>query len=92
MGGWSKRRKLDAERGRRIEAVMELEELPPNKPKFGLIVALSAVIMLIFFVVAYCTLDWDGKRFVPHHHSAHPTSRLEAPRLTPLYCMTVTAG
>ena len=71
---------------------MELEELPPNKPKFGLIVALSAVILLILLVVAYCSLDWVGKRLVPHHHSAHPTSRLEAPGLKPLCCVAVTAA
>jgi len=58
---------------------MEIEQLPPNEPKFGLIVALFAVVILVIFVVAYFMLDWDGKRLVPHHFAKHPTSQLVMP-------------
>jgi len=58
---------------------MNIEELPPNKPNFGLVVALAVATLLIVFVVAYFTLDWDGKRLVPHDFSKHNTSALHLP-------------
>jgi hypothetical protein len=58
---------------------MQIEQLPPNEPRFGLIVVLFAVAILVVFVLAYFTLDWDGKRLVPHHHQAHPNSELVMP-------------
>ena len=58
---------------------MEIEQLPPNEPKFGLIVALFAAVILVVFVIAYFMLDWDGKRLVPHHFAKHPTSQLVMP-------------
>ncbi len=53
---------------------MPLEELPPNEPNLGLVVALAAAALLILFVVGYITLDWDGKHLVPHDFSKHSTS------------------
>ena len=58
---------------------MNIENLPPNKPNFGLVVTLAMVVLLAIFVIAYFTLDWDGKRLVPHHRSSHPTSELTMP-------------
>jgi len=58
---------------------MNIEQLPPNKPNFGLVVALAMATLLVIFVVAYFTLDWDGKRLVPHHRGAHSTSELVCP-------------
>ena len=58
---------------------MNIEQLPPNKPNFGLVVALAMATLLVIFVVAYFTLDWDGKRLVPHHRGAHSTSELVMP-------------
>ena len=58
---------------------MPLEELPPNEPNFGLVVALATAALLILFVVGYITLDWDGKRLVPHDFSKHNTSNLHHP-------------
>jgi hypothetical protein len=58
---------------------MDIEQLPPNKPRFGLVVILFAVTILIVFVVAYFTLDWDGKRLVPHNYSKHPVSGVVMP-------------
>jgi hypothetical protein len=59
---------------------MEFEQLPPNEPRFGLIVALFAIVILVIFVIAYFMLDWDGKRLVPHHFARHPTSQLVMPK------------
>jgi len=58
---------------------MDLEQLPPNKPNFGLVVVLALATLLFIFVAAYFTLDWDGKRLVPHHRGSHPTSELVLP-------------
>jgi len=58
---------------------MNIEQLPPNKPNFGLVVALAMATLLVIFVVAYFTLDWDGKRLVPHHRGSHSTSELVMP-------------
>jgi len=58
---------------------MSLEQLPPNKPNFGLVVTLAMATLLVIFVIAYFTLDWDGKRLVPHHRGLHPTSELLMP-------------
>ena len=59
--------------------LMELEQKPPETVNFKLVVILFAVTILVIFVVAYLTLDWDGKRLVPHHHAQHPTSQLLQP-------------
>jgi hypothetical protein len=58
---------------------MDIEQVRPNKPNFGLVVGLSAAVMIVIFLIAYFTLDWDGKRLVPHHHQPHPTSQLVMP-------------
>jgi hypothetical protein len=53
---------------------MDIEQQRPNKPNFGLVVAIAGVVMLGIFVVALLTLRWDGKRLVPRHESRHPVS------------------
>jgi hypothetical protein len=53
---------------------MTIEPLPPNEPRFGLIVALFAVAVLVVFVCGYFTLGWDGKRLVPRHHVVRAAS------------------
>ena len=58
---------------------MELEQLPPNKPNFLLILILFGVSILVIFVVAYFFVDFDGKHLTFRHHSAHPTSQLIVP-------------
>jgi hypothetical protein len=59
---------------------MDIEQRSPKKPNFALVFTLAGVALLVLMVVAYFTLDWDGKRLVPHHRNPHPNSRLELPR------------
>jgi hypothetical protein len=58
---------------------MEIEQLPPNKPNFLLILILFGVAILVIFVVAYFFVDFDGKHLTFRHHSAHPTSQFIVP-------------
>ena len=58
---------------------MQIENLPPNKPNFGLIVALSGVGLLVFFVLAYLFLHRD--HVAPGRYNKHPVSRLVLPGL-----------
>jgi len=58
---------------------MEIEQVNPKKPNFGLVVTLAAIVLLVLMVVAYFTVDWDGKRLLPHHRPAHPNSQLSLP-------------
>jgi len=58
---------------------MELEQLPPNKPNFLLILILFGVAILAIFILAYLFVDFDGKHLTFRHHPAHPTSQLIQP-------------
>jgi len=58
---------------------MNIEQIKPNKPNFGVVVALASVSLLVIIVVAYFMLHWGGRDFLPHHTSAHPTSQLTMP-------------
>ena len=62
---------------------MDIEQLPPNKPNFLLILILFGVAILVIFVVAYFFVDFDGKHLTFRHHSAHPTSQLIVPTPPP---------
>jgi hypothetical protein len=62
---------------------MELEQRPPNGPNFLLIVGLFCATILVIFVLAYFFVDFDGSHLTFKHHSQHPTSQLQRPRLTP---------
>jgi hypothetical protein len=58
---------------------MDIEQLPPNKPNFLLVVLLSLAVLFVFFIVAYFTVRWDGQHLVFRHHSAEPHSGLVLP-------------
>jgi hypothetical protein len=55
---------------------MEIEQVKPNKPNFLLIVILFCVTILVFFVLAYLFLDFEGGHLTFRHHTQHPTSQL----------------
>jgi len=59
---------------------MDIEQLPPNKPNFLLIVLMSVGVLLLLFVVAYFTVRWDGQHLTFRHHSAEPHSQVIMPR------------
>jgi hypothetical protein len=47
----------------------------PKGPNFLLVVILSMVAILIFFVGAYLLLSDEGRKLLPGlHHNPHPTS------------------
>jgi hypothetical protein len=56
-----------------------LEQEPPNKPNFLLVVLLFAATIIIVFLVAYFVLDWRGTKLIPKHYDKHPSSRLVLP-------------
>jgi hypothetical protein len=56
-----------------------LEQEPPEKPNFLLIVLLFGATIIAVFVVVYFVLHWEGTRLVPKHHTRNPTSQLVLP-------------
>jgi hypothetical protein len=57
---------------------LQLEQLPPNKPSFLLVVILAGVALIIVFIVAIFVLHLDGGRLF-NHHQKHATSQLVLP-------------
>ena len=58
---------------------MEIEQVKPNKPNFGLIVGLFCGTILVMFALALLFLSFDGSHIRFRHHSEHPTSQLALP-------------
>lgn len=58
---------------------MQLEQVKPNKPSFGLVVALSAVALIIIFVGAWLILEWSGHQKKKPPFTKHPVSQLALP-------------
>lgn len=56
-----------------------LEQEPPNKPSFLLVVLLSGVAIIIVFILAIILLHLGGNRFGAHSFRKHPTSQLILP-------------
>jgi hypothetical protein len=56
-----------------------IEQEPPNKPSFLLVVLLSGVAIIIIFILAIVILHLDGNRFGRHSFRKHPTSQLVLP-------------
>jgi hypothetical protein len=55
-----------------------LEQEPPEKPNFLLVVLLFGATIIVVFFVAYFVLEWT--HVLPgHHHDKHPTSQLVLP-------------
>jgi hypothetical protein len=58
---------------------MDINDYPPNKPNFGLIVALFCATLLVVFVLAYFFVRIDGNHLTFKHHSPEPHSLLILP-------------
>jgi hypothetical protein len=58
---------------------MEIEQLPPEKPNFLLILILACATILVLFIVAYIFVRSDSGHLGFRHHRAHPTSQLVMP-------------
>ena len=62
---------------------MEIEEIKPNKPNFGMVVALFAVTILVVILAAVALLAWRGKQTTKAPFTKHPLSRLSLPNRGP---------
>jgi hypothetical protein len=55
-----------------------IEQLPPNKPNFLLILVLSLVTMIAIFLFCIFVLHWDGRQLIPGKHRATDHSALRS--------------
>lgn len=60
--------------------IMQIEQLPPNKPNFGKVVLLSGIALLIVFVAALIILRLSGKHLSPNV-GTKATSQLRRPAM-----------
>ena len=61
----------------RIQLFMaNIEQQPPNRPNFMLILVLFGATIIAVFVIAYFVLDWDAGGLLPKRHAKHPSSQL----------------
>jgi hypothetical protein len=58
---------------------MEIEQLPPNQPKFGLVVMLAGITLLAVLALSLLFVRVDGGHLTFRHHHEHPTSQLVMP-------------
>jgi hypothetical protein len=56
-----------------------IEQEPPNKPSFLLIVALFGATIIVIFIIAIFILHLGGAGLTKHSVRHHPTSRLVMP-------------
>ena len=59
---------------------MKIEEQEPNKPNFGLVVALFAGTILLVIIAAVVILMWRSKSATKTPFTKHPVSRLCLPQ------------
>jgi hypothetical protein len=58
---------------------MDIEQLPPNKPNFLLVVLLAVGVLFVFFVLAYLFVDFEGHHIHIRRHAANPNAQLVLP-------------
>lgn len=58
---------------------MQIEQYPPNKPKFLLVVVLAGVTLLLILVLAYFFIDFEGGHIHFRYRHANPNAQLLAP-------------
>ena len=63
---------------------MQIEQVGPNKPKFGLVVILTGVALLAAFIVAVVILTMHKKNPTPF--TKHPVSQIQRVGLPLLSC------
>lgn len=58
---------------------MEIEDIKPNKPNFGLIVTLFAISILVIAAATIAFLTWRAKHETKAPFTKHPLSQLVQP-------------
>lgn len=58
---------------------MQIEQYPPNKPNFLLVVVLAGVTLLIILVLAYFFIDFEGGHIHFRHRHPSPNAQLLGP-------------
>lgn len=58
---------------------MALEQVKPNKPSFGLVVALFAVALIVIFIAAAIIVMWRGHSKEKAPYNKRPVSQLSQP-------------
>lgn len=58
---------------------MQIEDVKPNKPNFGLVVVLFAVTILVIAVVATVLVTWRAKEAKKTPFTKHPLSLMMRP-------------
>lgn len=58
---------------------MKIEQSPPNKPNFLLVLVLAGVSLLLLLVLAYFFIDFEGGHIHFRHRHANPNALLLAP-------------
>lgn len=60
---------------------MEIEQLPPNKPNFGLVFTLAGIALLAVLALSLLFVRVDRGHLTFRHAQPHPTSQLVLPGL-----------
>lgn len=58
---------------------MEIEQVKPNKPSFGAVVALFALALLVIFITAAIVVTWRAHSKKNPPFSKHPVSEISLP-------------
>jgi uncharacterized membrane protein len=58
---------------------MQIEQVNPNKPSFGLVVALFAGVILLGLIATFLLLRWHRNQGMKPPFTRHPTSQLAVP-------------
>ena len=62
---------------------MELEQVKPNKPSFGIVVAMAAVAILAIIIGAVILVGWRAHKKNTPPFTKHPVSRLRTAQPLP---------
>jgi hypothetical protein len=58
---------------------MKLEQQPPNRPNFLMVVLIAGATIIVIFIIAIFVLHVDGGRLTGQRFRRHPTSQLMLP-------------
>jgi len=65
------------------EQFLSIEQEPPRKPSFLLVVILFGIVIIVIFILAIIVLHLNGSHFGRHSFRKNPVSQLVLPLLAP---------